>query len=305
MAKDKQQVKSILTEYRVAEQVVRQGAGPLGEETLAVLPEDLELMYIGKMCFLLMQEKVALSNQMVGFLRYYGEIDPTVKEQLEAMKNETMKKFEQTRLELEKKIKKHPLVLRLCGIKGLTPYRLAMMMAMIKDPRRFPTPSKLAVYAGVASKADLKVCKLNLNKIRLATNNPDFGYNTKLQGQLYILAESLLKSKGYFFKMYADMKPRLVGEAIAAGKCRMLTEEEVAEGKGEAGRYYMEGRTKQTVEQWAHSNCLTRIGRTILHLIYAEWMLHLGVTPRNPYVFEYLGHTSRITIEDILAYENL
>lgn len=293
-----------LAKLRIQEQEIIEDAGPLGDETTATTMEDVELMFVGKLAYMAMQQSVARGNQLKGYTRAYGKIYPDVENRLNKITSDMEAEFVSSRKMLEKIIKKHPLVLKLCGIKGFTPYRLAIMMSMIKDIGKFDTPSNLAVYAGVGCKEGLKVCKRNLAKIRVLTNNPDFGYNTSLQGQLFITAEAMLKSKGYFFNMYQQIKKRLIDRAINSNQCRMLTDEEIKEGKGDTGRYYMEGRNKQTVEMWAHSNAMTRIARTLLHLIYTAWREHAGLSTRIPYPIEYLGHRKIITLESVLKYES-
>lgn len=297
--------KKMLTNLRVLEQEVRAGADKLGEETTAKQPEDLQLMFAGKMAVNLTKAKVAHENMMHGYVRAYGEVFPDVSEKLQELVDIFEKDFSKTKRHLEKTISTHPLVERLCQIKGFTPYRLSIIMSMVKDVAKFDTPSKLCVYAGVAPKSNLKVCKRNLNVIRQNTDNPDFGYNTRLQGQLYITSESLLKARGYFKDFYDKVRSRLIQRAINNGECFLATKEDQKASNGvmKAGEYYMLGRKNQSLKMWSHSNTMTRIGRTLLHLIYTEWRTHLELPVRNPYPIEYLGHQQIITLDDVLAFE--
>jgi len=45
--------------------------------------------------------------------------------------------------------------------------------------------------------------------------------------------------------------------------------------------------------------------RIFLELVYSEWMRLREFPVREPYVFEYLGHTSKITLEYVLEYERV
>jgi hypothetical protein len=62
-------------------------------------------------------------------------------------------------------------------------------------------------------------------------------------------------------------------------------------------------RKNQSLDAWTNSNARWRMCRMFLNFVYEEWMALRNFTPREPYVFEHLGHTSKITLDYVLAWE--
>ena len=295
-----------------AAEIKDEGPSPLGEETKALMPEDIVLMFAGKLVNELLKQSVASRNMLAGYKRAYGEIYPGVEVVLEEFLGEFLKGFDSAKKQLVKIGELHPLSERLCRIKGFTPYQLALVMSHIKDIRRFDTPSKLMVYAGVGVKYGLKVCKKNMNKIRQIqheryTGDPEdyteFGYNTALQGRMYVISDSLLRSKGFFYDFYQGIRTRLEERAINNNEVFICTAEQAKGTKMKIGEYYMSGRNTQSLAAWSNSNAKARVQRTILHLIYKEWRELRGLPCRNPYPIDYLGHSQYITLDDVLRAE--
>lgn len=302
-----------LAAIRVEEAKIKEeGPSPLGEKTHPLMPEDIILMFAGKLVNELLKQSVASRNMLAGYKRAYGEIYPGVEEVLEEFLGEFLKGFDSAKKQLVKIGELHPLSERLCQIKGFTPYQLALVMSYIKDISRFDTPSKLMVYAGVGVKYGLKVCKKNMNRIRQIqheryTGDPEeyteFGYNTSLQGRMYVISDSLLRARGYFYDFYNGIRSRLEQRAINNDEVFICTAEQAKGTKMKAGEYYMKGRNTQSLIAWSNSNAKARVQRTILHLIYREWRELRGLPCRNPYPLDYLGHSQYITLDDVLRYE--
>lgn len=158
--------KSKLNKNRIKNADIKSEAGKLGPETTATIPEDIEIMYAGKMCELMNKNSVRAFNIHAGYIRAYKTITPEVKQRLDAQ----LEKFE-TQFDEEKKrtialASNHPLWLRLQGIRGLTPYTLAIIMSHVGRIENFNTPSNLMVYSGLAAINGLPVTKANLAKIK-------------------------------------------------------------------------------------------------------------------------------------------
>lgn len=309
------EVKRKVTTLRISEQKLIEDWGEkMGPETTPVHPEDLRLMYVGKLMTNILKMKVAASNQLKGYERAYGETHPEVLELLMEDLESFEKDFERTKKRITKLAEEHPLSEQLCKIKGFTPYSLALIMAYVKDIGRFDTPSRLCVYAGVAPKGKVKVCKRNINELnRLKqeayTGEPDdyknFGYNTELQGRMYVIADCLMRAGGWFYNHYGQIRQRITERAINDGMTFKPSPDEMkaSKGKMKPGQLYMLGRVNQSLEAWTNSGAKVRLARILLHLVYTEWRTLRGMTARNPYPIDYLGHNSLITLQDVLRYE--
>lgn len=302
-----------LADLRVMQAATKEeGPSPLGEETEALMPEDIVLMFAGKLVNELLKQSVASQNMLAGYKRAYGEIYPGVETVLEDFLAEFLSGFTEAKKQLVKIGELHPLSERLCKIKGFTPYQLALVMAHVKDIGRFDTPSKLMVYAGVGVKYGLKVCKKNMNLIRQIQHErytgpeedyKEFGYNTSLQGRMYVISDSLLRARGFFYDFYTGIRARLEERAINKDETFVCTLAQAKGTKMKAGERYMKGRKVQSLKAWSNSNAKARVQRTILHMIYTEWRQLRGLEARNPYPIDYLGHSQYITLEDVLRYE--
>jgi hypothetical protein len=302
------EVNQQLNDLRIESEIVKNQVDQLADAPITTMPEDIRIMYLGKITISMLNQGVRLKNMKSGYERAYGEIYPEVVERIQGDLDIFLTAFEEYKKKLNKIAKKHPVAERICQIKGLTPYRLAIMMSYIKDISRFATPSKLCVYSGVASKHGFKLTKANLKHIRKIDQqlNPnregEFGYNTKLQKECFILSESLIKAKGYFHDVYQSQKERLMEKKRNQGGTFIATEEHKKD-KYTVGEEYIVGRKLQTLRMWAHRNAQWRIVRNVMHLLYTEWCLHVGIEPRNPYPHEYLGHQQYHDLDFVIDYE--
>jgi hypothetical protein len=308
---DRPTTQLMLAENRVEEQEIKAVAQkPYMEAPETVTPEDIKLMYAGGMVDDLLKQRVRSSNKLYGFQKAYGHVHPYTMEELEKQKEEFLEGFSKAKTRLTRIASNHPLAQRLCGIKGFTAYQLALVMTKVKDISRFDTPSKLVIYAGCGSKYGMFVCKRNLNAIRKIhaeqyTGDPDayrpFGYNTALQQRLYIITDSLIRAKGWFYEFYQRQRERIEEKAINEDRVFVATAEDAKGTKMKAGEFYMKGRNTQSLKAWSNSGARWRVARTLLHLIYKEWRDYKGLECRNPYPIEYLGHSQLITLDDVLA----
>lgn len=323
-----------LTKARIQEESISREMEPqkLGEETVAVIPNsemDVLVMYVAHQANMQIKNAVRNANRKSGLMKSYGISEDSDQAML---LQEYFEKFddgfEKTKKECEKVVKKHPLSVKICQIKGISAYQLGLVMSFIRQPERFDCFSKLAVYSGCGVKYGHHVSKKNINTINNEKHNryvgdednfSKFGYSTDFQQRLYIIADSLMKQKGWFYDFYKNQKIRLAQTAVNDGRAVMVGE-----------RYYMtavdlfqyevfgkfvteqpeqtpiatfRARKNQSLDAWTNSNARWRMCRMFLNFVYEEWMKLRGFVPREPYVFEHLGHTSKITLDHVLAWE--
>lgn len=309
---------SELNDVRLIEDELKRKSPPqkLGDVTKAVLPfQDVEAIYLAMCGSNLLKAKVANNNRLKAVIRDYNITNPDHIAKLGNYQHHFESQLDSTKRKLERWMEDNELANSICRIKGISPWQIAMIMLEVKDVRRFATPSKLMVYSGVAEMYGMKICKANLHAIeeiryQRYTGKPEdytrFGYNTAFQGRMYTIAcDILIKQKGWFYYHYKEQAKRLVTKAINEGRAFVATEEAcAAEGaKMKVGEWYMKGRKNQSVVMFGHKGAIWRNARILLHIIYSEWMILLGETPRNPYPIEYLGHSTLIKLDDIINFE--
>ena len=339
--KTRKKSKKELNDLRLKEDKVKANAGKLADESVVVIPSDIEIMFVGRGCDRSMKNNVRMENNLAAYLKTYKDADPAILQRLKDYANIYQKDFELNKKRLEDISQNHPVCASLSRIRGLTNYQIALLMSYIKDINRFDTPSKLVVYCGVGVKYGMKVQKKNLHLINdqkhkeyngKAKDWKDFGFNTQISGRLDVIAEGLIRADGYMKHIYDVQKKRLIERAITNKECAIfdgtddagnlleetkatimadeyLNDEQKEEkikklkDKREVGRYYMIGRLNQSVEGWADRNATHRMSRTLIHLLYTEWRTYLGLPVRNPFAIDYLGHNSFIKLDDVLNYE--
>lgn len=333
-----------LTRNRVANEEIKADAGiKLGEETFAVMPEkieELEAMFASKMCLMMIKEKIASENAVWSYVAQYSKLEKEQIKELRAMRpkdlqlklqelnllhiyerlliqqHEFEKAFAQYRITADKKVAAHPLWAKFEKIKGFSAYMLGIWMALIKEPSRFETPSKLMVWAGVGTKHGLPINKMHLNRIKeieSARGNDNWqGFCTIFGGRNEVVMDSLMRQKGWFYDFYIRTKARLIESRQnerdpKKPRAFIATEADVIESKGKMklGEWYMVGKKNQSLVSYADRGAKKRMIRILLHHVYTEWMKLKGLPSRNPYPIEYLGHTTFITLEEIVAYDSV
>jgi len=293
MEKSIKQVKEELAENRVIEHEIKAQVDKLGERTVSVTPIDLEIMYAGKMADMLMQQKVRSINTLKAYRRDYEVQYLILEDKLLEQHAELENDFKNSKKRLMKIMDTHPLWERLSPIKGFSSYMMGLLMSYVKDIGRFNTASALCVYSGTSSINGIAITKAKISEIKLEyiKSGKEFhGFNTKMSGRLHVLAESLMKQKGFFYEYYLRTKERLIHRAMANDETE-LREDKVP---------IMKGKKNQPLRAWAHANASRRMIRIFLHIFWKEWREVNGLTIRAPYAEEYLGHSSIITLEEIV-----
>lgn len=312
-----------LTEVRLEEQKIKR-AKPIkmGSETIATVPDvisDAEAIFLGKLAILEQKNDIRFGNTLGGYNKAHENIiTEEVNNRLGIYQDMYKSYYKDTKTNVTKLMKQHPLSQNLCQVKGFTEYQLAIIMSYIVDPTRFKTPSDLQGYAGVAPKYGKFRSKATMNELNAMKQKAyegagmleqftRYGHNTEFQSRMYNVSESLIKAGGYFYFFYQQQRQRLIQRAKNNDECYTPTEEEIkaAGGKMHKDRLYMKGKKNQTIEAWSHANAGWRVSRMMLQFVYEEWMKLKGVATRPMYQFEYLGHTSYITLDEVLEFEKV
>ncbi len=382
------ETKHELNEHRIAISEKKAEHGKLGVETLAIQPEDLKTMFVGKACNLMLASKGAVNNIMWAYFKKYFGLDDAqykkvraAKNPLKALKeffvenysnNEIITNLVEELLDLQKSYsdsfegfknkaskiaEKHELWKRMDGIRGFTPYQLALLMAHIKDIARFDSPSQLFVYSGVGSVGGMAVSKRNIARIKeyyfnnttamkdvkasdlqpgnimlhdgiwaeVKSAEPDAelkmnviiktkedkliellmpedadvklhkefkGFNTELAGRMFVIAECLIRARGFFSDFFARCRTRMREKAINEGTVELIGD-----------KWYLKGRNKQSLDLWTMQTAKRKVATLLLDLVYVEWRTIKGLPVREPYQHQYLGHTSLITLAEVIAHD--
>lgn len=296
--------KRALTKKRIEISEAKAKVGKLGEKTEATQPTNYEVLFAGRMCEFTMKNMNRVNNMLERFKEEYSEMPKHVQDALQAQINDYAEYFDANKKDTVKITNLHPLWQRLHFIKGFSSYQLALIMSHVKDIKRFDTASKLAVYAGNAAINGIPICKANLNKIKeyYSSQGKEFnGFSTVLAGRLNVIADCLIRSKGFFYYLYLDIRKHLSEKAINEGRAvEQENKTKVIENKQrDDTKFYMVGKNNQTLDMYTHRGAIRRIIRVLLHIIWHEWRKMENLDARIPYPIEYLGHTGLITTEMI------
>lgn len=319
-----------MTKLRNEVTATKRSAGKLGPKTEAYIPDDIEIMFAGKTYQNLTKASVANTNEYKAFLREYKGMTTETEAHLKGQFGLFEDQFKSAKKHLTKITERHPLWAKFKDVKGFSATQLGLIMSLIKDPYKFASPSKLMVYAGVGTYYGINVNKMNLNKIKeeAANRGRKFnGFNTQFSGKLEVVIDCLMRSKGWFYDFYTRKKEQKIAQARNEGRVFVATKDDVKASKVaaekdderaeideitgepkvakmEAGKEYMVGKKNQSLISYADRAAKNTMKNILLHLIYAEWWKLKGGVPRNPYVFDYLGHQSWITLDEICGFDN-
>lgn len=295
-------IKRSINKKRIGIQEDKSKVEKLGEETDAVIPDDLDIMYAGKLCRMLVEMEVSAGNIISGYERKYPNMPDTTKEKLANQKDVFLDKFATAKKDLSKMIEKHPLWDRMSGIRGFTSYQLGLVMSYIKDISRFNSPSALMVYSGIGAISDNEtgraypITKANIPKIKeiYSRQGKEFkGFNTALSGRMFTICDCLIRAKGFFYYNYLDQRKRLEERAKNEGMIEW-------KGEGEERKAYMKDKKTQSLIMWSERNARRRMARILLHLIWKEWRELKGLPTRDSYVADQLKHTTIISLDQVL-----
>ena len=327
------EAKEKITKRRLQISEIKAETGKLEPKSITVKPQDLKIMAIGQMAMNLMESKkqdiLRLKAIFRDYLAFEKEDAESIVESLvkkfdeedqtnfvEALKEtgipegyimpiqeiiesfiENQRAFTKAKKLLEKKSAEHPLWDRMKDIRGFTSYQLGILMSFMKKPDRFENPGKLAMWAGIASVDGKALTKATINSTKEYYSKHKLkefkGYCTEIQGRLLgVSVPAFLKNGGWFYEHYLTLRARLAERANNDGMTEM---------KGE--KIYMKDKKNMSLIQWTHKNAMRRVARILLHFIWNEWMALNGLPGRLPYAIEYLGHTSLITLDEVLEFD--
>lgn len=300
-------VKKAINKSRIKIKEKKATVKKLGIETVAIVPKnpsEIEVMFAGKMCVILLGSRIRANNTLKAYLRSYSNVDESVKENLKAQFKMFDVAFEAQKKVCSKIASNHPLWKRLKGILGFSPYQLALIMSYMKDIKRFETASKLCMYAGNASVNGRAVTKANIPYIKEVyqlAGKEYKGFSTELAGRMFVITDCLLRANGYFYNLYLNIRSRITKRALDS----LNKPEAEHEIEKVDGNWYMKGKKKQSLKLFTDRNAKRRLQRTLLHIIWAEWRRMENLPVRVPYAVEYLGHNEKlvITLDDVLDWD--
>jgi len=290
-------IKNMRRKASVIKQTIRElSDGKLGEETKVNQPDYPELFTAAMLCTSSIKDSVGSKNKEWSLKAKYNINEPFLtKIRLHNERNlEISKQFvvEATQL--------HPVTKRICDrmsqIRGITPYSIGLLISYYKSIHKAKRFGNFASYAGYAVIQDMTLSKNNWNKIKLKQAEEGIewqGFNIKLKTRIYILVDSVLKARGFYKKEYDRIWPRLYERSINEGSSELR----------EDGVYYIKDRKSHKTVSWAKENAKKRIGRNLLNHLYNEWRIAEGLPPENPYVKDYLGHISVVSLDEVIEYD--
>lgn len=325
LTKEQKKIRQQVNKMNLATQKFKEKYAPnkLGVETKLGDIDDVEAFLYGKMLQNLTQNMVRATNQEKALERNFPD------KQFNNIQKERIKQintmFEDialtTRKQLEKHLNNNILCNRISQIKGITTYRVALLMAEIKDITRFEKPSAFAVYAGIAPYKNKKISKNTIREIREDKQNPEWGFNTNLSQQFYIIVEQFIKSKGFFYDYYSKVKKMILARVARNQESFEFTEEmklEMAKNKENhkmiVGKHYMKNKKNQSVEMFCHSSAFWKTASLFGNILYEEWWkIKCEENPTlrkvtEPYIFQYPDsngrvHSKKFTYDEIIEFE--
>lgn len=178
----------------------------------------------------------------------------------------------------------------------------AKEMVWVEGIERLLTPSKLRKYAGLVPGMKREAGK-------------KLPYNKDLKMVLWRLAGSFLKAQGEYSRFYYDYKERLIARLkeegvkvipTPSGRYCVKCDEEVHK---RAARFCPECGEKLSLknepdgvkyEGHIHMMAMRRMIQLFLDHLWVVWREGMGLSLREPYPIEYLGHKTIISLWDMV-----
>lgn len=220
------------------------------EETTPETTQDIT-KFIGDSYLQLQKIRIAIGNRLAALRKRVGGLSVGV---------DLLTKFYNTLLELEgycvryatEFLQNHPAWPWLSKVRGVGP-TLAMRLLSMLDIRRADTISDFWRYCGLGV-VDGKAERTKKGEKR--------HYNVKAKATMFLIAISILRSKGKFAEIYYREKER---------------------------QKSLHPELKPIV---IHLRALRKMEKVFLGCLWLVWREALGLPTRPPYAHEYLGHTT-------------
>lgn len=239
--------------------------------------------------------RIEASNRINMFVERFGLSEEEAKEWHERMDEKLHAVEKQLQKEFRNQLQNFEIHKRLIAVKGVAETLSAQLIAIIQDPRRFKTVSKLWKYAGLGLREDGSIQK------RVKGGKVD--YNPRLKTLCWKLTDSWIKHhNGYYGKLLKEFKadeerknkPFKVKKQDAIGY--IVAESGVGIPKGTKVKKNNLKKIKKdeflVIRCKSHilNRARRRVAKRFLAQLWATWLNILGVPHRQPYVKDMLGH---------------
>lgn len=206
----------------------------------------------------------------------------------------------------------HPVWKWASQVKGVGLENLAKVVGLIEKVEQdgkygvecFDTPSKLVRFCGFA---------VIEGKAEKRTAGQKLHYNSELRSMLWRLGVSLNMAQGKFYQYYLDSKEYLLNRYLSEGKtilptpagklcppCHKEVKVKTAKYCPDCHAVLVKKQEGENIifEGHMHNQALRRTLRMFIIMLYTTWREELGLSVREPYPVEHLGHSQVLKPED-------
>ena len=216
--------------------------------------------------------------------------------QWHARMDERLKEVEkQLQKEFRNQVKNFEIYKRLIAVRGVAETLSAQLIAIIQDPSRFKTVSKLWKYAGLGLRKD--------GSIQKRAKGTRVDYNPRLKMLCWKITDSWIKHhQGYYGKLLKEFradeerknKPFKIKKKDAIGYIVAESGVGISKGKKVKKNNIKKIKKDEFLVVRCKSHVLNRARRRavkrFLAQFWATWLNILNVPHRQPYVKDMLGH---------------
>lgn len=219
-------------------------------------------------------------------------------ERLEELEKDTFQ-------EMKRIVKDHPAWPWLEQVRGIGPTLSTKVLGLIADIEKFDTISKLWMFAGYGLK--------NGERQKL-TKGEKASFNRRLKTALYLVGESFIKSQSPYRELYDNAKHRYhlnkqVQPLRAVIEVNGMPDRTTAEGKKQWDRMIKEANKDAGavndeavwIDGHVHNAARRYMVKIFLSHLYVVWREAEGLSVREPYPIEHLGHTTYLSPWDFVG----
>lgn len=231
-----------------------------------------------------------------------NEPDPFLSEMVEDLEALERKIFRQ----MKRVVKHHPAWPWMSGVKGIGPTLSTKVLGLIGDIGKFDTVSKLWAFSGYA----LKPGADGVPERQRPLKGEKLSYNRRLKTAVYLCGDSFIKSRSPYRDIYDEAKayyrqhkqitPMLQILDLSHPDEELIVLRETPTGKAEWDKLIKEANKTAGAANdgavWSDGHvdnaARRKMTKRFLAHLYLVWREAEGLPTREPYVQEYLGHTT-------------